>query len=114
MQIHVTLTGDDNALPQKLADAEIRFNEGPLAGLRLIGFSVQKGRKPGSVIVKLPARVYSVAGDRREFALMRPLNAERTIAALEAALLEAYGDAVAQRAREQAAAGETGTTPRGE
>ena len=65
MQIHVTLAGSDNALPQKLADAEIHFGDGPLKGLRLIGFSVEKGRKDGEVAVKLPARVYTVAGERR-------------------------------------------------
>ena len=93
MQIHVTLAGSDNALPQKLADAEIHFGNGPLKGLRLIGFSVEKGRKDGEIAVKLPARVYTVAGERREYSLVQALAAGTT-AELEREILAAYGEAV--------------------
>ncbi len=45
--------------PGKLADAELHFTEGPLEGLKLIGFGVWE-RKDRRRDVTLPARVYSV------------------------------------------------------
>ena len=55
----------------KLADAELHFSSGPLDGLKLIGFSVWE-RKGGGRNVTFPARQYSVNGERRSFALLRP------------------------------------------
>jgi hypothetical protein len=59
----------------KLADAEIEFGpeHGPLAGLRLTGFAVWEKRSPNARRnVTMPARSYSVNGERRSFALLRP------------------------------------------
>jgi hypothetical protein len=58
--------------PGKLADAELHFSGGPLDGLKLIGFAVWE-RKSGGRNVTFPARQYSVNGERRSFALLRPL-----------------------------------------
>lgn len=59
----------------KLADAELHFAEGPLAGLKLIGFAVWERRSPnGRRNVTFPARTYSVNGERRSFALLRPIT----------------------------------------
>lgn len=55
----------------KKADAELEFTDGPLAGLRLIGFGVWT-RRDGKVNVTFPARTYTVNGERRSFALLRP------------------------------------------
>ena len=55
----------------KLADAELHFSSGPLDGLKLIGFGVWE-RKSGGRNVTFPARQYSVNGERRSFALLRP------------------------------------------
>jgi hypothetical protein len=60
----------------KLADAELHFHDGLLSGLKLIGFSVWE-RRQGDRTVTFPARQYSVNGERRSFALLRPvLNVE--------------------------------------
>lgn len=59
--------------PGKLADAELHFSEGPLAGLKLIGFGVWEGRNGRAPSVTFPARQYSVNGERRSFALLRPI-----------------------------------------
>ena len=61
----------------KLADAELIFEAGagPLSGLRLIGFAVWE-RRDGGKNVTFPARQYSVNGERRSFALLRPANGE--------------------------------------
>jgi hypothetical protein len=59
--------------PGKLADAEVIFEAeaGPLTGLKLIGFAVWE-RRAGGRNVTFPARQYSVNGERRSFALLRP------------------------------------------
>ena len=59
--------------PGKLADAELHFTSGPLEGLKLIGFSVWERRTGRGRNVTFPARQYSVNGERRSFALLRPL-----------------------------------------
>jgi len=56
----------------KLADAELHFSDGPLDGLKLVGFAVWE-RKNGGRNVTFPARQYSVNGERRSFALLRPI-----------------------------------------
>ena len=57
----------------KLADAEVHFAEGPFDGLKLIGFSIWERRSGGGRSVTFPARSYAVNGDRRTFALLRPI-----------------------------------------
>lgn len=59
--------------PGKLADAELHFNEGPLEGLKLIGFAIWERRSGTGRNVTFPARQYSVNGERRSFALLRPV-----------------------------------------
>lgn len=60
--------------PGKLADAELHFTEGPLEGLKLIGFSIWERRGGGGGRnVTFPARQYSVNGERRSFGLLRPI-----------------------------------------
>jgi sporulation protein YlmC with PRC-barrel domain len=56
----------------KLADAELHFTDGPLDGLKLIGFAVWERRTGGGRNVTFPARQYSVNGERRSFSLLRP------------------------------------------
>jgi hypothetical protein len=57
--------------PGKLADAELHFVEEPLQGLKLVGFAVWE-RRDGRRYVTIPTRKYSVNGERRSFALLRP------------------------------------------
>ena len=44
--------------PGKLADAELHFSDGPLAGLKLIGFSVWERKSGNGRNVTFPARQY--------------------------------------------------------
>ena len=67
-------TNDKNNPPGKLAEAELHFTDGPLEGLKLIGFSVWERRTGGGRNVTFPARQYSVNGERRSFALLRPVG----------------------------------------
>ena len=56
----------------KLADAELHLEDDLLAGLKLIGFGIWE-RRGGGRNVTFPARRYSVNGERRSFALLRPI-----------------------------------------
>ena len=59
--------------PGKLADAELHFADGTLDGTKLIGFAVWERRGGNGRTVTFPARQYSVNGERRSFALLRPV-----------------------------------------
>jgi hypothetical protein len=67
----IKITPNDNGNPAgKLADAELHFGgDSPLAGLKLIGFSIWERRGANGRNVTFPARTYVVNGDRRAFAL---------------------------------------------
>ena len=78
--------------PGKLADAELHFNEGVLDGLKLIGFSVWERRTGGGRNVTFPARTYSVNGERRSFALLRPIGDADAQNRIREVILEAYAE----------------------
>ena len=76
--------------PGKLADAELHFTEGPLAGLKLIGFSIWERRGGNGRNVTFPARQYSVNGERRSFALLRPILDVTAQDRIRALILDAF------------------------
>ena len=76
--VSVRITPNTSGNPAgKLADAEVIFeaDAGPLTGLKLIGFAIWE-RRNGGRNVTFPARQYSVNGERRSFALLRPANGD--------------------------------------
>jgi hypothetical protein len=83
---------DKNNPPGKLADAELHFTEGALEGLKLIGFSVWERRTGNGRNVTFPARQYSVNGERRTFALLRPIGDPTAQDRIREAILEAYNE----------------------
>jgi hypothetical protein len=89
----VKITPNDKGTPPgKLADAELHFTEGPLDGLKLIGFAVWERRGGGGRNVTFPARQYSVNGERRSFALLRPVVDATAQNRIRDLVLEAYQD----------------------
>jgi hypothetical protein len=89
----VTITPNDNGNPAgKLADAELHFTDGPLSGLKLIGFAIWERRGGSGRNVTFPARQYSVNGERRSFALLRPLSDAAAQDRVRDLVLEAYAD----------------------
>jgi hypothetical protein len=89
----------------KVADAELHFDgtSDELAGMKLIGFAIWE-RRGGGVNVTFPARSYAVNGERRSFALLRPLAPLATTDAelnagperLRVQILDAYNAWVAE------------------
>jgi len=85
--------------PGKLADAELHFTDGPLEGLKLIGFGIWERRGGGGGRnVTFPARQYAVAGERRSFALLRPIVDSTAQDKIRTLVLEAYAEWEAQAA----------------
>jgi hypothetical protein len=76
--------------PGKLAEAELHFSHGPLEGLKLIGFSIWERKTGNGRNVTFPARQYSVNGERRSFALLRPLGDVTAQDRVRDLILQAY------------------------
>jgi hypothetical protein len=78
--------------PGKLADAELHFSDGPLHGLKLIGFAIWERRAGTGRNVTFPARLYSINGERRSFALLRPIVDTQAQDRIRDLILEAYAE----------------------
>ena len=92
--VSVRIIPNDKGNPAgKLADAEVIFEAeaGPLSGLKLIGFAIWERRSGSGRNVTFPARQYSVNGERRSFALLRPMNGDASAQeAVRDLILEAF------------------------
>jgi hypothetical protein len=96
VKITVSTTGNPAG---KLADAELHFGAdrfGPkdgeaLEGLKLIGFGVWE-RRDGTRTVTFPARQYSVNGERRSVALLRPIKETSAQTRIKDLILQAYAE----------------------
>ena len=78
--------------PGKLAGAELHFSDGVLEGLKLIGFAVWERRSGGGRNVTFPARQYAVNGERRSFALLRPIADTSAQERVRDLVLQAYAE----------------------
>jgi hypothetical protein len=76
----------------KAGGAELHFGDGPLAGLKLIGFAIWERRSGSGRNVTFPARQYSVNGERRSFALLRPIADVTVQERIRDLVLEAYAE----------------------
>jgi hypothetical protein len=83
---------EKNNPPGKLADAELHFTGGALEGLKLIGFAIWERRTGSGRNVTFPARQYSVNGERRTFALLRPMADATAQERLRELILQAYAE----------------------
>jgi hypothetical protein len=93
------LPNDRSNPPGKLADVELQFADGVLAGLKLIGFGIWERRYgAGGRNVTFPARQYSVNGERRSFALLRPIVDVAAQDRIRELILDAYAEYEAQAA----------------
>ena len=75
-----------------LAEAELHFEDGYLNGLKLIGFAIWERRSGNGRNVTFPARSYSVNGERRSFALLRPVTDTTAQDRVRDLILQAYRD----------------------
>ena len=93
----VKITPNDRSNPPgKLADAELHFTDGPLAGLKLLGFGIWERRNGTGRNVTFPARNYSVNGTTRSFVLLRSITDDQAHDTLREEILQAYNAHVAE------------------
>lgn len=92
------LPNDKGNPPGKLAEAELHFTQGPLEGLKLIGFSVWERKTGNGRNVTFPARSFSVNGERRSFSLLRPIVDSTSQDRLRDLILQAYTEYEAEHA----------------
>ena len=92
--VTIKFTANDRGNPAgKLADVELHFaGDSVFNGLKLIGFSIWERRGGSGRNVTFPARQYSVNGERRSFALLRPVTDATAQNALRDRILEAYAE----------------------
>src|SRR5438034_140115 len=90
----IKITANDRGNPPgKLADVEVHFvGSSVFAGLKLIGFSIWERRGGSGRNVTFPARQYTVNGERRSFALLRPIVDVTAQEKIRALILEAFQD----------------------
>lgn len=97
------IPNDKGNPPGKLADAELHFTSGPLEGMKLIGFAVWERKSGNGRNVTFPARQYSVNGERRSFALLRPVSEGSGQERVRDLVLEAYAAYEAEHASSEGA-----------
>jgi len=78
--------------PGKLADAELHFTDGVLDGLKLLGFAVWERRTGNGRNVTFPARQYAINGERRTFAMLRPIADTSAQERIRDLVLQAYAE----------------------
>ena len=95
----VKITPNDKGTPPgKLAEAELHFEDGYLQGLKLVGFAIWERRAGTGRNVTFPARQYSVNGERRSFALLRPVMDASAQDRVRDLILQAYAEFEEQEA----------------
>lgn len=89
----ITFTEPDGSAANVVAEAELHFNSGPLAGLKLVGFTVRRDPKTRALYVTLPAKAFGVGPERRYFDFLRASSGENHKAVtrdVRAWILDAY------------------------
>jgi len=71
MRTHFILNQGGTALGSKLADVEIHFEEGILAGVKLVGCSVWRSKKDEKPTVLVPSRSYATVAGVRYYEMIR-------------------------------------------
>jgi hypothetical protein len=88
----IRIVPNDRGVPHaKLAEVQLVFEDGVLKGLKLEGFAIWQGREGRHVT--FPARAFTVNGERRSHALLRPSGADaNSNEPLRALILQAFSD----------------------
>jgi len=97
----VIIPNDRDTPAGKLADAELHFTTGPLAGLRLVGFAIWESQWPGKnrnhqfLRVTVPSRTYVKDGQEKRYDLLRAAGEAEDPASADSlrdAILDAYAE----------------------
>lgn len=85
--------------PERLVcEAEVHFDDGPLAGTRLLGFSLWRD-DAGELFVTFPSRATGAGTERRYFDYLRSLEGKRdSVRRIKAWILDQYRTEQARQA----------------
>ena len=89
--MRVQFVARENGPERLVCEAEILFgDEGPLAGLKLVGFSLWKGAD-GEVYVTFPSRAFGAGSERKYFDYLRSEDGTLdTVKRLKAWIVDEY------------------------
>ncbi len=71
--MRVQFVARENGPERLVSEAEVHFDEGPLAGSKLVGFSLWKSPE-GEVYVTFPSRAFGAGSERRYFDYLRSVD----------------------------------------
>lgn len=88
--MRVSFVSRENGPERLVCEAELVFDEEPLKGLKVVGFSLWKG-PDGEVYVTFPSRAFGAGSDRKYFDYLRSVegNAE-PVKRFKALIIEEY------------------------
>jgi hypothetical protein len=88
--VQVVFVPRENGPERLVCEAELHFEDGPLAGMRVVGFSVWRGAE-GDIYVTFPSRAFGTATDRKYFDYLRAVDGSaETVKQVKAWILEEY------------------------
>ena len=88
--MQVQFVARENGPERLVTEAEIIFDDGPLAGAKLVGFSLWRSPE-GEVYVTFPSRAFGAGNERRYFDYLRAVDASgETVKRVKAWILEEY------------------------
>jgi hypothetical protein len=89
--MRVQFVARENGPERLVCEAEILFgDDGPLAGLKLVGFSLWKGTD-GEVYVTFPSRAFGAGSERKYFDYLRSEDGTlETVKRLKAWIVDEY------------------------
>ena len=73
--MRVQFVARENGPERLVSEAEVHFDEGPLAGTKLVGFSLWRS-PDGEVYVTFPSRAFGAGSERRYFDYLRAIDAD--------------------------------------
>ena len=80
----------ENGPERLICEAEVFFEEGPLLGMKLVGFCLWKTAE-GQTFVTFPARAFGAGEDRRYFDYLRAADGSaETVKRIKAWILDEY------------------------
>ena len=88
--MQVQFVARENGPERLVSEAEVIFEDGPLAGTKLVGFSLWKSAE-GEVYVTFPSRAFGAGSERRYFDYLRSVDGTaEAIKAVKAWILDEY------------------------
>ena len=88
--VQVQFIPRDNGPERLVTEAELHFEDGPLAGMRLVGFSLWRSTE-GELYVTFPSRAFGAGTERKYFDYLRGIDGSaETVRTVKAWILEEY------------------------